>query len=172
MVFRISWLAPLAALLMCGVVQAQSDLLVVKDAYVRGLPPSQRNTAAFFTVLNPRSEAVQIMAGSSEAAERVEIHGHQHRDGMMSMQREAAITVPAGGEFRFAPGAYHLMLINLTRPLRDGDKVKFELRTASGEVIAVEAPVISVLKSALKPAPIGATLSTSTATHSDHTGMH
>ncbi|WP_414730357.1 copper chaperone PCu(A)C [Zhongshania aliphaticivorans] len=158
----------LAALLFSAVLQAQPDQITVENAYVRGLPPSQRNTAAFFSVQNPRGQEVRIVAGDSDAAERLEIHGHQHRNGMMSMQREDAVTVPAKGEFVFAPGAYHLMLINLTRPLADGDRVKFTLKTAEGEVLAIDAPVISVLK----PAPSANTTSSSTMSPTEHTGMH
>ncbi len=168
MVFRKWWAAAVTLVLLSGGLQAQMAHVSIENAYVRGLPPSQPNTAAFFTVHNPHDVPVQIMAGRSDAAERLEIHGHQHRDGMMSMQREDTITVPAGGEFRFAPGGYHLMLINLTKPLNDGDQLNFELNTLSGETIEVTAPVISVLK----PAPLGATSSTSTATHTEHTGMH
>jgi copper(I)-binding protein len=167
-VLRKWWVIGVALVLLSGVIQAEMAHITVENAYVRGLPPSQRNTAAFFTVHNPHDQAVQIVAGHSDAAERLEIHGHQHRDGMMSMRRADQITVPAGGTFEFAPGAYHLMLINLTHPLKDGDQLKFELKTLSGETIVVEAPVISVLNTA----PLGVTTSTSTSTHSEHTGMH
>ncbi len=158
----------LAALLFSAVLQAQPDQITVENAYVRGLPPSQRNTAAFFSVQNHRDRDVQIVAGASDAAEGLEIHGHQHRNGMMSMQREDAITVPAGGEFIFAPGAYHLMLINLTRPLTDGDQVQFNLKTAGGELITVDAPVISVLK----PAPTPNNAARANMSHTEHKGMH
>ncbi|WP_373077803.1 copper chaperone PCu(A)C [Zhongshania sp.] len=154
-------------LLLSGVLQAQPDQITVENAYVRGLPPSQRNTAAFFSVHNHRDQAIKVIAGHSDAAETLEIHGHQHRNGMMSMQREDEVTVAPGGVFAFAPGAYHLMLINLTRPLADGDKVQFTLKTSAGELIVVDAPVVSVLK----PAPSDNT-STSKMGSTEHTGMH
>jgi len=157
----------LAALLFSAVLQAQPNQITVENAYVRGLPPSQRNTAAFFSVQNHRDQDIQIVAGVSDAAEDLEIHGHKHRNGMMLMQREDSITVPAGGEFVFAPGAYHLMLINLTQPLADGDRVQFTLKTDGGEIIAIDAPVVSVLKSA----PSKST-SSSNMSSTEHTGMH
>ncbi|MBQ0795273.1 copper chaperone PCu(A)C [Zhongshania sp.] len=132
--------------------------LEINDAYVRGLPPTQRNTAAFFTAVNTSDKPIELMAGESDAAERIEIHSHQHRDGMMLMQEQASVTIGAGERFVFAPGKYHLMFINITRPVRDGEEVSFSLKTSSGQEVTVVAPVVSVLKE-------------STATK-EHSGMH
>ncbi|MEX1665109.1 copper chaperone PCu(A)C [Zhongshania arctica] len=137
------WRVVVAALALSPLV-AQS--IEIKDAYVRGLPPTQRNTAAFFTVLNASDKPVELMAGRSDAAERLEIHSHQHRNGMMSMQKQASVSIAAGESLVFESGGYHLMLINLTRAVRDGDQLSFSLTTDDGEEVTVLAPVISVLK--------------------------
>lgn len=120
--------------------------LEVDKAYVRGLPPGQSNTAAFFDIHNPTGKAITLQAGASDAAARLEIHAHQHRDGMMAMRRQDSVEVPAGGRLRFVPGGLHLMLIDLQRPLADGDEVRFSLLTEDGQRIEVLAPVVSVLK--------------------------
>ncbi|MFT7406086.1 copper chaperone PCu(A)C [Zhongshania sp.] len=137
------WKLAVAALALSPLV-AQS--IEIKDAYVRGLPPTQRNTAAFFTVLNTSDKPVVLMAGRSDAAERLEIHSHQHRNGMMSMREQTSVSIAAGESLVFESGGYHLMLINLTRAVRDGDQLSFSLTTYDGEEITVLAPVISVLK--------------------------
>lgn len=137
------WKVAVAALALSPLV-AQS--IEIKDAYVRGLPSTQRNTAAFFTVLNTSDKPVELMAGRSDAAERLEIHSHQHRNGMMSMREQTSVSIAAGESLVFESGGYHLMLINLTRAVRDGDQLSFSLTTDDGEEITVLAPVISVLK--------------------------
>lgn len=121
--------------------------LEVQGPYVRGLPPTQKNTAAFFILSNPTAREACLRAGSSEVAERLEIHRHRHNNnGMMSMQREEQLCIPAGESVEFAPGGIHLMLISLHKPLRDGDQVELSLELLSGEMKTFIAPVISVLK--------------------------
>jgi copper(I)-binding protein len=82
---------------------------------------------------------------SSKSAQRVEIHAHRHNNGMMSMEQVDAITVPAGGEFVFAPGDHHIMLIGLIKPISEGDQVDLSLSADNGEVIKLLLPVRSVL---------------------------
>ncbi len=132
----------LALLLLSFAAQA----LEVQNAHVRGLPPGQQNTAAFFEIHNPTDKAVTLRAGTSDAAARLEIHAHQHKDGMMAMRRQDSVEVPAEGRLRFVPGGLHLMLIDLQRPLADGDEVRFSLVDETGQEIGVAAPVVSVLK--------------------------
>lgn len=73
----------------------------------------------------------------SPVAERVEMHASAMSGGVMSMQREDRVTVPAGGETTFGPGAYHLMLIGLTRTLKPGDAAPATLTFASGAKLKV-----------------------------------
>lgn len=142
----VCWGLFFSVLLASGCTQAEDQALQVEDAYVRGLPPTQRNTAAFFTLVNHSDRDIEVLAAPAPSvAERVEIHAHLHRDGMMSMQQQHSVTVAAGERKAFAPGALHLMLIELQRPLREGDEVELALQTAAGDTIAFSAPVISVL---------------------------
>ena len=117
----------------------------VQDGYVRGMPPGQATTAAFMRLLNSGSEDVVIDGGATDAAKRVEFHQHVHKDDMMSMRQVPSITVPAGGEFVLEPGHFHLMMIDLLAPLREGDTVTLQLRSGSKEVLSAKLPVRSVL---------------------------
>lgn len=128
-----------------------ASALEIDGAYVRGLPPTQKNTAAFFTVTNNGAAEICLRAGSSAAAERLEIHRHRHNNGMMSMQRQEELCVPPGARAEFAPGGTHLMLLNLQRPLRHGDKVELSLDVVGMGEQTFTAPVISVLKQADAP---------------------
>lgn len=139
--------AIVAALVAATAVQAEAVSIEVEDAYVRGLPPTQRNTAAFFVLKNTGDRNLEVLAAPApDVAARVEIHAHRHRNGMMSMQKQASVTIPAGQSLAFAPGGLHLMLIELNRPLRDGDTVSLALQTADGQTLTFSAPVISVLR--------------------------
>ena len=119
--------------------------LTIEDGYVRGLPPGQPTTAAFMRLVNSGDQDVLITAAASNGSTAAEVHSHKHNNGMMSMEKVDQITVPAKGEFVLAPGKYHLMLINLTKPLREGDEVIIQLFNGDVELTSATLPVRSVL---------------------------
>lgn len=120
--------------------------VLVERGFVRAMPPGAPNTAAFMRLVNTGTEAVVIDGGATEAAERVEIHVHAHSNGMMSMHQVPEITVPGNGEFVLKPGEYHLMLMNLVTPLKEGDTVLLELQSGDSTVVRTQLPVRSVMK--------------------------
>ncbi len=138
-------LAPFLLALLSALPTAALEL---RAGHVRGLPPGQPATAAFFELHNSAAQPWVLVAASSDAAERVEIHRHQMNEGRMAMSQVAQVVVPAGGSFRFAPGEHHLMLIGLSRALREGDSVALTLEGADGSAITATLPVISVLNEA------------------------
>lgn len=115
------------------------------DGFVRGLPPGQKNTAAFFTITNPDAKAWTIVRVTTSVAEHVEIHRHEHKNGMMAMREVDALTVEPQSSLQFAPGGLHLMLIGLQQPLREDDRVTLQFYSAAGESVSTEFPVISVV---------------------------
>jgi copper(I)-binding protein len=119
--------------------------LTAEDAFVRGLPPGQPNTAAFMRLINSDAVDITIDRVTTDGAELAEFHAHRHHKGMMSMEKVDSITVPAGGEFILAPGEHHLMLINLSRPLADGDKVTVRMFSGDVQRLSTELMVRSVL---------------------------
>lgn len=119
--------------------------LEVSDAYVRGMPPGQKNTAAFMRLHNPAAEELVLVGAESPVAEKLEFHRHVHNAGMMRMVQQSQIVIPAKGEVVFQPGGYHLMLIGLKGFLRQGDRVALSLKTSRGQIVTMDAPVISVL---------------------------
>jgi len=132
----------LFAALFCGQLQAE---ITVTEGYIRGLPPGQMTTAAFMRLFNSAGQVIRIQSASSPAAERAEFHRSSHSNGMMSMEALAAVVVPARGELVLEPGGVHLMLINLTAPLREGDSAELTLQLEGGQQLTVTLPVRSVL---------------------------
>ena len=119
--------------------------LSIQQGYVRGLPPGQTTTAAFMRLVNTGDKDIVITGAASNGARTAEIHSHKHHHGMMSMEKVDRLVVPANGEFVLAPGKYHLMLINLTKPLREGDRVQVQLLNGDTELAGAILPVRSVL---------------------------
>ncbi|MDV3221245.1 copper chaperone PCu(A)C [Intrasporangium sp.] len=102
-------------------------------------------TAVFGTVVNGTDEAVTIVGGSSPAAGKVEVHtmAKQPDGSMKMMEKEGGLVVPAGGSAELAPGADHIMLLELKAPLVNGDDASVVMVTADGTELAWTVPVRS-----------------------------
>jgi copper(I)-binding protein len=61
--------------------------------------------------------------------------------GVMSMQQQSAITIPANGKVEFGPGGLHVMLLNLRKDLRPGEKFQVNLNFQNKGNVKVEAEV-------------------------------
>jgi copper(I)-binding protein len=117
---------------------ATSGNLTVTHAVISA-PPADAEAAAFLVVANRGSEAVTLLSASSPDVDSIQMHrviGGQ-------MQPAPQVTVPAGGDVRFVPGGYHLMLAGFRRPLAIGDTVTLKLFFEPGGTVTVRAPVLN-----------------------------
>ena len=124
---------------------AEPQSLTVEEGYVRGLPPTAINTAAYMRLINTGTQPLVLVGASSPAVSHVELHESYEEDGLVSMRHVAEAEVPAGGELRLRTGGLHLMLMELNKPLADGDEVQLILEFASGESKALTLPVRNVM---------------------------
>lgn len=113
----------------------------VEGAWMRAMPPVQSTTAAYFTLYNASPETIVLTGARTDAAMRVEMHEHRHEGGVMQMREVARVELPPGDRVEFAPGAYHLMVMGLHRPLAPGDWATFSLEFADGSRAEVRFPV-------------------------------
>lgn len=122
---------------------AAPDGLKVSDAWVRFAPPVLKTHGGYFTLTNSGAEPQELIAATSTAYDRVELHESRVANGVATMQRLESIEVPAGGKVEFMPGGLHLMLIGPKAPLAEGASVPLTLSFRSGAEIAVEAKVLA-----------------------------
>jgi copper(I)-binding protein len=118
----VAWLSLSAA---CAVAQ-----VTVADPWVRGTVAGQQATGAFMQITSATDAA--LVAVSSPAARVVELHAMKVEGGVMKMSAVAALPLPAGTPVALKPGGYHVMLVDLARPLAAGDKVPLTL-TVTGK---------------------------------------
>ena len=117
--------------------------VVVADAWVRGVVIGQNTTGAFMQLKSP---ADTVLVGvASPVARIVEIHAMKIDAGVMKMNAVARLSLPAGKAVELAPGGYHVMLMDLTRPIQQGDIVPltltFEDKGGTRQTVEVKAPV-------------------------------
>lgn len=116
--------------------------LTVADQWVKATDSGM--TGVFGTISNPGQAAVTVVAVTSPVAGMAEIHEVVEVDGQPAMQpKQGGLVIPAGGTATLAPGADHLMLMDLTGPVQAGDQVEVTLECASGattQFVAVAKP--------------------------------
>lgn len=104
--------------------------------------PGDQVAASVFLTIHGGSKPDRLLAITTWAADRVELHLTRMEDAIMRMEPVDSIDVPASGEVRLAPGGYHAMLFGLRSPgVSPGDVVTLTLLLESGE-ISVAADVI------------------------------
>ena len=136
------WIAALAAgLLSLAAAAEQHPALELANTWVRALPPTQTNTAAYLSLTNRSAAAVSIVGASSDVAKKVEIHTTREIDGYMRMEQLQGLSVAAGQTVELAPGGTHLMLLGLARMPVPGDAVRLCLELASGDDVCTVAEV-------------------------------
>lgn len=121
--------------------QTAADQVGIKDAMVRQVPPGTTVTGAFMVLQNTGDKDVQLVKAESTIAKSTELHNHINDGGVMRMRPVTAVPVKAKSETALKPGGYHVMLIDLTTPLKEGETVSIKLGFADGSSKVVEARV-------------------------------
>jgi copper(I)-binding protein len=113
------------AVLLCLAPAAAGAQVVVKDAWARSTVPGQSVGGAYMRIES--SVPVSLVAASSSAAKSVEIHESSMEGGVMRMRAVRKIDLGPGKPVELKPGGYHIMLMELARPLAKGGKVPLRL---------------------------------------------
>lgn len=93
----------------------------------------------FFTLANKGAVPDRLVAASSPAAERVEIHAIKVEGGDLRMrQRENGLVLPPGTTLTLKPRGYHLLLVGLKTPLEEGARAAVTLTFEHAGSIDIE----------------------------------
>lgn len=113
----------------------------IDHSYVRATPPGQQTTAAYMVIDNQCDKAMEITGVNSPAAAKVELHDVTLEAGVAKMHEIESVNLPAKEVTKFAPGAKHLMLIDVKEPLKPGSSVAMTLNFKDGSSKTLAVPV-------------------------------
>jgi len=117
--------------------------ITITQPWSRATAPGAQVGVAYLTIVN-EGPADQLIAVRGNVAARVEVHLMSMNDGEMQMRPLTNVAVPARGRLVFAPGGYHIMLIDLRAPLREGSRFTLQLQFRSAGSVDVEVPVLGL----------------------------
>lgn len=98
---------------------------IVSEARAIATVPAQKVGAAYMAIKSPIP--LTLIGAESDIASEVQIHTMHTNDGVMRMRQQAELLLPANTTVSLVPGATHLMLVGLKRPLKAGDAFMLKL---------------------------------------------
>jgi copper(I)-binding protein len=131
-----------AALSAGSLAAGDADNVTVLDPYVRLAPPGAPTSAAFMVLKNSGTKDIRLVKADNPASKLTELHTHINDGGVMKMRQVPVIEIKAKGETHLAPGGLHVMMIDLKGPMKEGDRIPFNLGFDDGSSKLVEAPVL------------------------------
>lgn len=100
----------------------------IDNVWSRATPNGAKVAGGFFTIINNSKTADRLISVSSELSDKTQIHSMEVTDGIMKMRHQAdGIEIPAGAKIEFKPGSYHVMFMDITKTLKEGDEIKGKL---------------------------------------------
>ena len=102
--------------------------LVITQAWSRATPGGAKVGGGYLTIENKGSTPDRLIGGSADVADKVQLHEMAMNDGVMTMRPlDKGLVIEPGKTVKLAPGGYHLMLLDLKSPLKQGDKLPVTL---------------------------------------------
>ncbi|NKF49479.1 copper chaperone PCu(A)C [Shewanella sp. WXL01] len=126
--------------LMCFALPTFANVMV-KDGYVRAMPASVPNTAAYMTLMNHTSDALTLVGVTTSAAKTAELHTIIEQNGVVKMRQVEGFELASHASLTLQPSGDHIMLLGLAKPLVVDDTVSLTLHFSNGTEQAIELPV-------------------------------
>jgi copper(I)-binding protein len=116
--------------------------IVVEQPWARASIMASRPAAAYFTLVNESNEPATLVALETTIAGRAEVHQTNRQGEVMKMAPAGPVEVPAGESVRLEPGNLHVMLMDMPRPIKEGETFTLTLRFAKAAPVEVSVPVL------------------------------
>jgi len=118
--------------------------VTVSSPWARATPGGAKVGAAYLELSAPKGAADTLVSAKSPVAGVVELHTHTHEAGVMKMRRVETIPVAAGTKVALTPGGLHIMLMELQKPLKEGEAIDLTLVFEKAGEVVVKVPVLKV----------------------------
>ena len=123
-------LAAAAGLVLAGLSSApahdyKAGSLVIDHPWARATPGGATVGGGYLVVTNSGGVADRLVSvAAPDVSGRVEIHEMATTNGVMTMRAlPAGLPIPPGGKIELKPGGFHVMFMDLKRPLAAGESV-------------------------------------------------
>jgi copper(I)-binding protein len=130
---------------------AKAAGITVENAYARASIGAVKSGAVYLTIINETDRPDRLLRAASDVAGRAAVHVHLMDNDVMTMDEVTCLIIPARNKIAFAPGGLHVMLLDLTSPLKEGGEISLRLTFAHAGEIAIDVPVKSATAGSQDP---------------------
>lgn len=128
--------------------------LVITQAWSRATPGGAKVGGGYLTIENKGSAPDRLLGGSSDIAAKVQVHEMSMNNGVMTMRPvDGGLVIEPGKTVKLTPGGFHLMLLDLKGPLKQGEKLPITLEFEKAGKVSVVLDVQGI--GAMGPAGAG-----------------
>jgi periplasmic copper chaperone A len=114
--------------------------IVVTNVWARATADAAKTGAAYMTITdNGRPD--RLTGISTPVAGTAEVHQTINANGIVQMRAVADLPLETGKAITFAPGGYHVMLMNLKQPLKQGETFPMTLAFEHAKPVTVQVKV-------------------------------
>jgi copper(I)-binding protein len=108
--------------------QTQAGNLQISQPTVRTTSPGQMMSSAYLVIENKGATPDRLVAVSYSFAKEVQIHEMKMDGDKMMMRQMTALEIPGNSSVELKSGGYHLMMMGLKEPIKEGEAVKMTLQ--------------------------------------------
>jgi copper(I)-binding protein len=116
----------------------------IEKPWVRETLGVGKITAGYGKITNSDDDSDYLLSVTTSAAATAELHQSADKGGMMTMAPVARLEIPRMGAVELKPGGYHLMIMNVAKPLKPGEKVNLVFTFAHAGAVTVIAEVLPI----------------------------
>jgi hypothetical protein len=113
----------------------------VRHPWSRATPPGAKVAAGYMEIRNNGRQPDRLVSATTAVAQRVEIHITERDGEVMKMREVKSLEIPARERYELRPGGSHLMLVDITRPLKKGEKLAMRLTFERAGELEIELEV-------------------------------
>lgn len=135
------WFCLVCALGLSGCNDSPNPSWHVTDAHMKAMPPGQTRAAVYLRLENTEARERMIQLVATPIAGTAEVHRHFYEDGMMKMRAVPHVRIAAESVLEFAPGGYHIMLMDVAQAPEVGSHFPLTLEFDGAERLDVEVEV-------------------------------
>ncbi|SFJ27767.1 copper chaperone PCu(A)C [Albimonas pacifica] len=126
-------------------VLAGGEQVVVEDPWSRASIGTSRPGVAYMTLRNTGAEPVVVTGLRTDLAMTPMIHATTtDAQGVTRMSHMEEMEIAAGEAVALEPGGMHIMLMDLQRPMVEGESYTLSVIFADGTEASVEVPILGI----------------------------
>lgn len=118
---------------------ASASGVMVTNAFARAsATPAAAAGAAYVSLMNHADEGDRLVSVSTPVAAMAHLHKSETVDGVMKMEPVEGLELPGHGKLEMKPGGYHIMMMGLKQPLKQGEEIAVTLHFEKAGDVTVQ----------------------------------